>query len=323
MHRKKKSMISRPHYGAISLQKIGFIAFSFMLFNISHAFANDEKEDIWLDSMHRAISDSVTDSAQWFDDFFAVDNVKEDNKALGEVRLRLGWEPRSRELNEFEAKLKVRVKLPNLKNKVDLILSDDDFNTDDKVRAGRENDINRQNRFTLALRFKPKPDSGLSHRIGFGRRFQYFVRSRYRDRFEISEDIELRYDASIYYYNRDKFGADTGLTFDYDYTNSTLLRFNNRFYFRDKTNDWLWQHSWQTLHQVDDRTALVYGLYVEGLSQPNYRLEEYLVSVKWRKNAVREWLYFDVEPFILWRRDESFSASYGVALRMEGFFGER
>jgi hypothetical protein len=101
------------------------------------------------------------------------------------------------------------------------------------------------------------------------------------------------------------------------------LRFNNRFYFRDKTDDWLWQHSWQTLHQVDDRTALVYGLYIEGLSQPNYRLEEYLVSVKWRKNALREWLYFDVEPFVLWRRDESFSASYGVALRVEGFFGER
>jgi hypothetical protein len=153
MHRKKKSMISRPHYGAISLQKIGFIAFCLMLFNTSHALANEEKEEIWLDSMHRAISDSVTDSAQWFDDFFAVDNVKEDDKALGEVRLRLGWEPRSRELNEFEAKLKVRVKLPNLKNKVDLILSDYDDNPDDKVRAVREVDIDRLYSFSFELRF--------------------------------------------------------------------------------------------------------------------------------------------------------------------------
>lgn len=322
MHRKKKSMINRPYNGAISLQKIGFIAFSFMLFSMPYAFSAEEPDDMWLDSMHSAISESVTDSAQWFDDFFAVANVKEDDKAIGEVRIRLGWEPRSRELNDFAAKLKVRVKLPNLKNKVDLILSDYDDNPDDKVRAGREDDINRQNRFSLALRFKPKPDSGLSHRIGFGRRFQYFVKSRYRHRYSLTDEVELRYDASIYYYNRDRFGADTGLTFDYNYTNNTLLRFNNRFYFRDKTNDWLWQHSWQTLHQVNDRTALVYGFYVEGLSEPNYRLDEYLVSVKWRKNALREWLYFDVEPFILWRRDESFSASYGLALRVEGFFGE-
>lgn len=323
MHRKKKGMMPRHQYGAISLQKIGFIAFSFVLFNISHTFADEEKDQVWLDDMHSAISESVIDSAQWFDNFFAVEDAKEDDKALGEARIRLAWEPRSREVNEFDAKLKVRVKLPNLKNRVDLILSDEDDAQDSKVRAGRDSDINRQNRFSLALRFKRKPDSGLSHRLGFGRRFQYFAKSRYRNRFDLSDNIELRYDASIYYYNRDKFGADTGLTFDYEHSQQMLFRFNNRFYFRDKTNDWLWQHSWQGLHQVDDRTALVYGLYTEGLSQPNYRTEEYLVSVKWRKNAVREWLFFDVEPFILWRRDESFSASYGVALRVEGFFGER
>ncbi len=323
MHRKKKSMMDRHQYGAISLQKIGFIAFSFMLFTPSFVSATEPKEDIWLDSMHRAISDSVLDSAQWFDDFFAIDNAKENQKALGEARIRLAWEPRSRELNEFDAKLKVRVKLPNLKNRVDLILSDEEDDFDNKVRAGREDDINRQNRFNLALRFKRSPDSGLSHRVGFGRRFQYYAKSRYRDKFDVSDDIEFRYDASIYYYNRDKFGADTGFTVDYDHTKHTLLRFNSRFYFRDKTDDWLWQHSWQNLHQVNDKTALVYGVYIEGLSRPNYRLEEYLVSVKWRKNAMREWLFFDVEPFILWRRDESFSASFGVALRVEGFFGER
>ncbi|GAA0854471.1 hypothetical protein [Aliiglaciecola litoralis] len=305
------------------MRKTGIFAVSLSFLLFSSASQGQENDEVWIDTMHKSISESVMDSAQWFDNFFAKANKQEDQHALGEVRLRLGWEPRSRELNEFEAKLKVRVKLPNLKNRVDLILSDYEDNPDDKVRAGRVNDINRQDNFSLALRYKNKPDSGLSHRLGFGRRFQYFAKSRYRDTANILPDLNLRYDASIYYYNRDGFGSDLGLGLDYDYSKEMLLRFENRFYFRDKSKDWLWQHSWQALQQINDRTAVVYGYYIEGLSRPNYRLEEYLLSVKFRRNTQREWLFYDIEPFILWRRDENFSASFGIALRIEGFFGER
>jgi hypothetical protein len=63
-------------------------------------------------------------------------------------------------------------------------------------------------------------------------------------------------------------------------------------------------------------------VYIEGLSRPNYRLDEYLASLRWRKHTLREWLFFEVEPFILWRRDERFSASYGIAMRVEGVFGQ-
>ena len=289
--------------------------------NSLHAQQTDE-EPIWLDDMHRSISESVHDSAQWLDDFFANENAQEDHDALGEVRLRLAWEPRTRELNAFDAKLKVRVKLPNLRNKVDLILSDYDDEQEDKVEAGRDDDINRPDRFSVALRFKPRPESGISHRIGFGRRFQYFAKSSYKNHWNISDKTNLRYDVSVYYYNRDRFGSDFGATVDRELEDKSVLRFRNRFYFRDTTDDWLWQHSLQHLTQLSDNTALISGFYIEGLSRPNYHLTEYLVSMKIRKNSIRHWLYFDIEPFILWRKDESFSASYGIALRVEGFFGE-
>ena len=277
----------------------------------------------WLDDMHRSIAESVQDSAQWVDDFFADTDWSEDESARGEARLRLGWEPRTRDLNEFEARLRVRVRLPAFENKVDLILSDyDDEIPDDKVRAGREADVNRNDRFSLAIRYRPDPESGFSHRLGIGRRLQLFARSRYRTIYHLSEKNDLRWEASISYYNRDRFGAHTELIWDHRFDEDALFRFDNRFYFRDKTDDWLWQHSWQYYQWIDGKNAIVAGFYIEGLSKPDYRLEEYLTSVRWRRNAVREWLFFEVEPFILWRRDEQFSASYGVALRVEGYFGK-
>lgn len=321
----KIATLKGQHIAGKSLVKAVIVSICASLALSAQAQQEPEKVDdyLWLDNMHRSIADSVNVSAQWFDNFFAEDNMAEEQNAIGEARIRLGWEPRSRDLNEFEARLRVRVKLPKLKDRVDLILSDyEEDGIDDKITAGRQQDVNRQDRFSLALRFKPQRDSGFSHRIGFGRRFQVFAKSRYRTQFHFNEATDLRWEASVYYYNRDQFGADTRFTLDHQSDKHSIYRFSSGFFFRDKTNDWLWQHSWQYFKQRNDKTAVIYGLYLEGLSQPNYRTEEYLTSVRWRQNTLREWLFYEIEPFVLWRRDEGFSASYGIALRVEGFFGE-
>jgi hypothetical protein len=283
----------------------------------------DEQHKPWLDSLHENITDSVNESALWFDEFFMLDQNSLSESALGEARIQLGWNPRSRDLSQFESRIKLRYKLPNLKNRVDLVVSDyDDEQPDNLLQNTNLDNNNQQNRFSLALQWKAKPDSGLSHRIGIGRRLQPFVKSRYRMVLGLSEQADLRLESSIYYYSNDGFGAELAGSYGYVFTPSSLFRFNNRFFFRDKSNDWLWQHSWQNLVQINEKNALICGLYIEGLSQPNYHLEEYLVSSRWRINALRNWLFFEMEPYVTWRKDEAFSASYGIGLRVEGYFGQ-
>lgn len=300
-----------------------------LLFFISVTFITNinaeeiEQEYPWLDTMHQSIASSVNSSALWFDDFFALKEFNHREEAYGEARIRLGWEPRSRDLSKFETRFKVRVKLPNLKNRADLVLSDyDDDRPNNDIQASGNNDFVENNRFSLALRWRSSPESGLSHRIGVGRRLQAFVKSRYRNSHMLTEKTNLRWETSAYLYSNDGLGANFSWQLDYNASSHSIFRWNNQYYYRDKTNDWLWQHSVQKLTQFDEKNALIAGYYIEGLSQPNYRLEEYLVSLRWRKNTLRKWLFYEVEPFILWRRDEQFSASYGIALRLEGYFGD-
>ena len=286
------------------------------------AYAQQPDNTSWLDALHQNIAESVNDSALWFDEFFMLDKDSLSDQAVGEARIQLGWSPRSREFNEFESRLKLRYKLPNLKNRVDLVFSDyDDDQADSPLQNTKIDNRNDQNRFSLALQWKAKPDSGLSHRVGIGRRAQPFVKSRYRAAVNLSAQADLRFDTAVYYYSNDGFGADFTMRYSYVFTPQTMFRLNNHFYFRDQSNDWLWQHSWQHLIQVNDKNALISGFYVEGLSRPNYHPQEYLLSNRWRLNALREWLFFEVEPFVMWRKDENFSASYGISLRVEGFFG--
>jgi len=283
-----------------------------------------EQEYLWLDNMHQSITSSVNTSALWFDEFFAIEEFARREGAHGEARIRLGWEPRSRDMIEFNTRLKLRVKLPNLKNRVELVLSDYDYDDDrpnNDIQASGNDDFVKQDRFSLALRWRSSPESGLSYRVGVGRHLQAFVKSRYRNSHLLTNNTTLRWETSAHMYSNDGLGADFSWQVGYNATDYSIFRWNNSFYFRDRTNDWLWRHSLQKLTQFDEKNALIAGVYIEGLSRPNYRLEEYLVSLRWRKNILRKWLFYEVEPFILWRRDEMFAASsYGIALRVEGFF---
>lgn len=301
---------------------------AYLLFFVSIAFITNTKaqkmqqEYPWLDNMHQSIASSVNTSALWFDEFFALEEFEKSEEAFGEARIRLGWEPRSRDIVEFETRFKVRVKLPNLKNRADLILSDyDDERPENDIQASGNNDFVEQNRFSLALRWRNSPESGVSYRIGVGSRLQAFVKSRYRNTHLLTDKTTLRWETSAYMYSNDGLGADFSWQVGYNATDYSIFRWNNHFYYRDRSNDWLWQHSLQKLTQFNEKNALVAGVYIEGLSRPNYRLEEYLVSLRWRKNTLRKWLFYEIEPFVLWRRDEIFSASYGIAVRLEGFFG--
>lgn len=287
----------------------------------TQARVQEVEEYPWLDDMHNSIADSVNSSAQWFDDFF-VNELSEGNPdARGEAKIRLGWEPRSRDIAEFETRFRVRFKLPNLKNRVDVVVSDyDDTAPESADRVARRREGDRQERFSLALQWQAKPDSGLSHRIGVGRRLQAFAKSRYRDTISLTKANEIHWETSVYYYSNDGFGANFSALLNCQIDQRSLFRFDNNFYYRDETKDWLWQHSWQYLYQINEKSALVYGYYIEGLNQPNYQLNEHLTSIRFRKNTLRDWLFYEIEPFILWRRDEDFKPSYGIALRIEGYF---
>lgn len=280
----------------------------------------------WLDNMHSEIADSVQATAQWFDDFFALNNAcLEQQKASGEARIRLSWEPRSRDLSQHALRFRVRVKLPNLKNQADLVFSDyDESSPVEPIEAARNNLFDPdQDRFNLALRWRSKSKGGLSHRIGTGRRFQIYARSRYQKDFSLSETNTLKSEFSIAYYNRDKFNATVKVSVNHQFNDTSIFRFSNNYYYRERSKDWLWQHGFQHLSQFKDNAALISGFYLEGSNQPNYQLNEYLLSMRWRQNTLRHWLFYEIEPFVLWRRDEHFSASYGIALRLEGYFDKK
>jgi len=291
---------------------------------VNSVWAEESPPYPWLDDLHLSLTDSVHGTANWLDTFFVKDSLELDQEAHGHARIRLAWEPRSRDVGEFESRIRVSWKLPRFKNQVNVVFSDyDDELEKAPVKAAQTDVVPSRNRFNLALRWIRNTDNKnvWSHRVGIGRQLQPFVRTSYIKKIAVGDGHNLRTEVSGYYYAKDGFGSHLGLQYEHGISQNSVLRVDNNFYYRGDDDDWLWQHSLYMMRQKTDESAIVHGLYIEGESEPNYQVTEYLVSSRWRKNALRDWLFFEVEPFVLWRRDENFSASYGVALRVEGFFG--
>ena len=90
---------------------------------------------------------------------------------------------------------------------------------------------------------------------------------------------------------------------------------------RDKTNRFKWNIEAQRYYRLSTQSTFILNAYAQGYSRPNMHTEHLYLSARLRSNPLRPWLFFEIEPFVLWLKKEDFRRSYGLALRFEGFFG--
>lgn len=283
----------------------------------------DPERRLWFDNWQQNLTQSMDYTARQLDSFFALEGSDAYRDARAEGRVSVGWEPRTRDLSEMDLRFRIRVKLPALENRVDLVLSDnedtDNLNT---LKAARTPVERNNDNTTIALRYRASDNARLSYRLGTGRRGQIYTKARFQDTTSLSDTMSLFYDTEVYYYNRDRLGAELGATFQYLSQSEHVFRFNNRYYYRDDKNEWLWRHELQYLQPLTPTSAAIYTLFTEGTQEPTRALKEVYTSFRYRTNPTRNWLFYEVEPFVLWLRDEDFRPSWGIALRIEAYYGK-
>jgi isopentenyldiphosphate isomerase len=163
----------------------------------------------------------------------------------------------------------------------------------------------------------------MSYRVGFGRGGQLYTRARYSEGQNYGTDGKLAYFSELHYYSGDKFGAELNARYTHTFSETQALEFSNSFRYRDKRKDWFWRHELKYLHMLDANQSLLFTAMIDGLNKPSYRSEQKLLSVRYKRNILRPWLFIEVEPFMLWLREEDFRTSYGLALRLEVHFPDK
>jgi len=289
--------------------------------------STNQAEQDWMEKLHTNVSETVFLSATWFDSFFAEDEALQ-FPAKASARIRLSWEPKSADFAEYKAKFRLRVKLPHFKDKLDLILSDDEQDNINQLpfEAVNTSQSLHDDHFAAAVRFvhERTNDSLTDLRLGFSSG-DIFLRARSRRYFVFNGSHALKIEPSVYYYLDDGLTARLLVEYEYQLALDQQFRFDYSIRGSEASSGIRWKHGAYHLKQFSLKDAGALGLIVEGErnGERGFIIDKYTLSYRYRFNAIKQWLFFDIEPFIEWPENRNYTTVPGIALRVEGYFNKQ
>ena len=279
-----------------------------------------ESEGDWLEDSKDYAARKANEMTQWVDNFFGNDE-RDLEQAESRLRLRTIYNWDERLDNEIKLRLGGKVSLPQISKRLDLVFRGEDMDdfSDDGVEDPSEDRVGLQlqvgpkdikkYRFDLAVGFGssgPKP----------GAKFVY------QDAF--AEDLNFRFTQRFTYdlgeggYGSSRFVLDKALG------DRELVRAYTRFLYGEKTDgtEWFSSLSYARGWGGDSGRVGATWLYVgaDGQTEPYDFVKNYKVGARFRRQAYRDFLFWEVEPSYNWRIDDPYfdrEGAWRIELRLE------
>jgi hypothetical protein len=280
-----------------------------------------EKTETWVDSRHRQFSNSADRLANWVDSFFG--NPQTDLEAATSIiRIRPQYEWDEQDDSDWKLRGTGRLLLPNLNERLSLVFEggDDDFDdgfydpalaSDGDSSIGLQYQVRDKPRSKLYLTAATK--SGPKGKLGVRyRRLQPFGN---RNRFMFSEEL--------FWIGGDGFGTLTRGDIDHSLNDKTLLRWANKVEYSEESNGAEWNSRVAWVKRLGKRSALSVFSFIDGETSPEI-LKNRGFGVTYRRQFLRDWLYYEIEPRYSWRKrrpEDDREGVAGIKLRLEITFG--
>jgi len=273
----------------------------------------------WVDRKHHLISERSDELAEWVDNFFSGDKQVEDS-ATSIVRVRPQFEWDEQDDSDWKLRATGRFYLPRSNERLSLVFFgeegdfEDDFAAPDDQEGssvGLEYRIHEKHRSQAYLIAGLK--AGPKGKVGG--RYRYQVPFGGRNRFRFSEEL--------FWVGGDGFGTLTRANVDHRLTHSSLLRFANKVEYSEDSNGAEWNSNLAWITRIDEKSAFRAFTFIRGETDPEV-LKSRGFGVGYRRQFLREWLYWEIEPRYGWRKRRPEIERDGVAqvkLRLEILFG--
>ena len=266
------------------------------------AAARDRAER-WVDPSHRFATDQTMALTRWVDSFFGdIDNDAE--TAASSLRLKITTDWDERPGTETRVSVGGKGNLPRLADRVDLVFRGDD---PDELVPGDEDDPSQNQ---IGLQVLLDESIGGNHRTDFtvglsGAGPKPGVKYRYKTLW--GSNTSFRFSQRAQYGFDDGAFATTKLDFDYALSKHSLIRFQNRLLYGGKSDGAEWSSNIGVVRQwaVEngfDRAAYLHAG-VKGNTEPDSYQENYQVGLRLRTQAIRDFLFFELEPTLNQRID--------------------
>ena len=285
---------------------------------------------LWVDRTHDWLSRGLCWPSRWVDGFFADPLSTNNEPAASLVRITGERTWRDDDLDDRDLDVDARVWLPSAERRLSLLFR----SKDDDAEAGgpRAADIadtgEDDGGFRGALRWVINRTEAMDVDLDAGVRSDLttFTRLRYRSVHPLfNEWAWLRFTERVEW--RDPKGWRSRSLFEIDRAVSDIasVRLASQIEYSEELNEdgrglGLFQGVNLFLRQ-GDKAAWNLGVGAAGFTKPEARVDSYRCYVHYRRQVWRPWLFVEVEPFVLWPRDQGYQGVNGITLRLETLFG--
>jgi hypothetical protein len=275
----------------------------------------------WLDRSHRGVSNRTDKLAVWADNFFGSPrSVEESPTSVLRLRPRYEWD--EEEGSDWKLRVTGRLKLPRVNKRLSLVFIKDDGDpgsefydpgiaSDGSDTAGLQYRLAKSDtsKVNLIAGFKGGPKGKL------GGRYRYQVPFLKRNRFRFSEEL--------FWIGGDGFGTLTRVDIDHSPDKSTLWRWANKGEYSEESNGVEWSTRLWRVVKLDEKSALSTFGFLNGETDQKI-LKNRGFGVSYRRQFLRDWLFWEIEPLYTWRKSRPEDEREGVAiikLEFEMVFG--
>jgi len=264
------------------------------------------RPESWLDRSHSYLSQRLCEPAAWFDGFFGDPRSFEETPVGTFVRLRGSVQWDASEGWGLGLGIRANVLLPRVSERVRLLISRD--NVDDGFEDS-DSFAERDERTRLGLRFIASEDNrsqlDIDGTVGVsGGGLNPRVRGRYRYVHGLSATTLARATQSLFWEREEGFGTRSRLDWEWLPTRDRLVRVTGRGTYSEESAGVDWETSIIGFQQLDSRTAVRLEAGAFGWTRPDFEVEEYFVAFRFRRQFLRSWLFYELQPEYAWPLDE-------------------
>jgi hypothetical protein len=266
----------------------------------------EDRPESWLDRSHSYLGQRLCEPAAWFDGFFGDDRALEETPVgtFFRVRTYALWD--QTEGTSPGMQVRANIILPRISERVRLLISrDEDLTSEfgDGPPVGDPDDRTR-----LGLRFlgtehaRSRFDVDGTVRVS-GSSLNPRVRGRYRYVQGLTPHTLARATQSVFWEREDGYGTTSRVDWEWLPDRDRLLRWTGQGTWSEASRGIDWRSSVVSFRQLDTRTALRGELGAFGFSHPKLSVEEYFVALRFRRQFLRHWLFYEIQPEHAWPRD--------------------
>lgn len=277
--------------------------------------SNENMQPLFVDKTYHYLNSTFSQPAIWFDKFFVDDRITEDASAGTIIRWYndLSWD--NSDDFGYKSKLKARLYLPKVSRKLKLVFEPDD---EKEPLTPLPHDA-EETKSQLGLRYDvyTKPSSSFNIKVTS----RPSIEARYRYSYPLSTETVGHFTQKIYQKNS-LTGESSQLDLDHSLSAEFLLRWSN-FVNWETDIDAFKMGSGLTLYQyISPRRAINYKASISGPNKPYRYIENSHLSVTYRQNILRKWLFYEIKPEINWDKtaDTNRQEEKKITLRLEVLF---